>query len=324
MMDINKPKLTISNMYRAKNKISFFAMHQAITRFSEFDIEFHILWDDPTNNDDWADKIDNLPCKVVPYTIQQLNQYCLDYGISQDRIDVFERFKGIYFIIHAHYLRHHNIDNYYLIYDDDIYLKEDLDELKFCLANRIPCLIHEPMNAGCDKVLIQTLLELYQGGYEKYREINPQFLGFNAGFQGIGLEIYDDFQSPEMFSFLINLFNFRGFRDENGKEIKMTPAERGALDTQQQSFFSIMNIIRTETQAHILSPDQYYVCANWGYHPTYGPIDHDSELDGWEINLRSKVVHFIGHAVLNDIFYGKAKVFHNLVDDYLKERGFLI
>jgi hypothetical protein len=29
-------------MYRAKNKSSFFAIHQAITKFSEFDIEFHI------------------------------------------------------------------------------------------------------------------------------------------------------------------------------------------------------------------------------------------------------------------------------------------
>ncbi len=39
-------------MYRAKNKSSFFAIHQAITRLDEFDIEFHILWDDLNYRDE--------------------------------------------------------------------------------------------------------------------------------------------------------------------------------------------------------------------------------------------------------------------------------
>ena len=41
-----KKKLVISNMYRAKNKAAFFAIHQALDKLPEFDIEFHILWDD--------------------------------------------------------------------------------------------------------------------------------------------------------------------------------------------------------------------------------------------------------------------------------------
>jgi hypothetical protein len=41
---MSKPQLVISDMYRAKNKVAFFALHQALTRFSELDLEFHILW----------------------------------------------------------------------------------------------------------------------------------------------------------------------------------------------------------------------------------------------------------------------------------------
>ena len=82
-------------MYRAKNKTSFFAIHQAITRLDEFDIEFHILWDDLDYRDEWSDKIDSLDCKVVSYTKQQFDQYCLDYGVPQNFIDKFVNFKAI-------------------------------------------------------------------------------------------------------------------------------------------------------------------------------------------------------------------------------------
>ena len=68
-------RLVISNMYRAKNKSSFFAIHQALTRLSEFDIEFHILWDDINYRDEWSEKINNLNCKIVSYTKDQLDQY---------------------------------------------------------------------------------------------------------------------------------------------------------------------------------------------------------------------------------------------------------
>ena len=75
---MNKPKLIISDMYRAKNKISFFAIHQALTKFHMFDIEFHILWDDIEYIDEWSKKIDTLDCKIISYTKSMLDQYCLD------------------------------------------------------------------------------------------------------------------------------------------------------------------------------------------------------------------------------------------------------
>jgi len=316
-----KKKLVISNMYRAKNKASFFAVHQAINKLSEFDIEFHILWDDINYRDEWSDRIDGLDCKIVSYTKDQLDKYCLDYGIPQEFIDRFVNFKAIYFILHAHYMKKNNITNYYLIYDDDIIFSEDISEFKDCLAEEIPCLIHEPLNANCDKVLANTLFNLYDDSFEYYRNINPQFFGFNAGIQGISLDMYEDFMEPEYFLFMLNLFNYNGIYDENGKEI--TGGQRTMIDTQQQSFFGIMNIIRSKKIPRILNPDQYFVCPNWGHHPLYGYIDHENEYQGWNINMKSKIIHFIGHTVLEGVYYGKPKVYHQLVDEYLKKNNLI-
>jgi len=311
-----KPRLVISDMYRAMNKTAFFAIHQALTRFSEFDIEFHILWDDVVYADEWTNKIKELNCNLISYTKEQLDQYCIENQVPAETIAKFVNFKAVYFVIHGHLLRKKGITNYYLIYDDDVILREDIDELRHCLRNKIPCLVAEPMNAGCDKSMANILINMYEGSYEYYTRINPQHLGFNAGFQGISLDMYDDFMEPDYFNYLLNLFSYDGILDADGKEI--TGFERTKIDTQQQSFFSIMNIIRSKTPAHILNPTDYYTCPNWGYHPIYGDINTSSELDGWEINLKSKVVHFIGHSVFNEVYYGKPRVFDNLVDEYLK------
>ena len=154
---MSKHRLVISNMYRAKNKVAFFAIHQALTRFSELDLEFHILWDDIDYKDKWTEKINNLDCKIIPYTKNMLDQYCLDYGISEEQVAKFSNFNSIYFILHAHYLKKNNIADYYLIYDDDIVIKEDIEELLHCLKNNIPCLLSEPLNPGCDKSIANKL-----------------------------------------------------------------------------------------------------------------------------------------------------------------------
>ena len=316
-----KKKLIIANLYRAKNKVAFFALHQATTILNEFDIEFHIVWDDIEYKDEWTEKIDAFGFNIVPYTKEQLNQYCLDYGIDKNYVLKFDKYKSIYFILHAHYLKTKNITDYYLIYDDDIVLKEGIQEFKYCLENKRPCLISEPMNANCDKVLFNKLMELYGGksAYDYYISVNPQMLGFNAGIQGISLDMYSDFESPEMFKFLLDLFDYSGIYDENGKEI--TGFQRTLIDTQQQSFFGIMNIIRSKNTPIILDPLKYFVCPNWGYHPVFGKLYPENEYEGWDINMKSNIVHFIGHTVLDGIYYGKPKQYHILVDDYLKKHN---
>ena len=316
-----KKKLVISNMYRAKNKSAFFAIHQALHILKEFDIEFHILWDDIDYVDEWTEKINALDCIIVPYTKEKLQTYCLDYGITQEIINKFIDFKAIYFIIHAHYLKSNNICNYYLIYDDDIILKEDLQEFKYCLENEIPCLISEPLNSNCDKSMANSLFALYDNSIEYYRMINPNLYGFNAGIQGISLDMYEDFLEPEYFNFLINLFNYSGILDKDGKEI--TGPERSLIDTQQQSFFGIMNIIRSKKEPIILDPKDYFICPNWGYHPIYGEINPINEFGGWDINMKSKIIHFIGHTVFEGVYYGKPEMYHKLVDEYLKKENII-
>ncbi len=316
-----KKTLVISDMYRAKNKVAFFAIHQALTKFKKLNLEFHILWDDSEYHDEWTDKINNLNCKLVSYTKEQLNQYCLDQGINQSMINNFSNFKSIYFIIHAHYMRKNNITDYYLIYDDDIILGDNLDELISCLESKTPCLLAEPLNAGCDKSMAEKLFNLYDfnPAFNYYKNINPQMLGFNAGFQGLSLEMYDDFLDPEMFEFLLNLFNYEGIYNKDGSE--KTGSERSLIDTQQQSFFSIMNIIRSSIKPHILNLQEYFVCPNWGVHPIYGEINTSNEYNGWDINMKSKVAHFIGHTFFEGKYYGKPKVYNDLVDKYLKTQN---
>ena len=317
-------KLVVSNMYRAKNKLAFFAMHQIINKMPEFDIEFHILWHDDEYKDKWSKKIDNYGFNLVSYTIEDMNNYALEMGIKQEKIDVFHKFISIYFIILAHYLRKNNITDYYLIYDDDIILKDDIDELKKCLKDKISVLISEPMNPGCDKVLSDKLIELFHPFQNEalslYLSRNPNRMGFNAGFQGISLEMYDDFLTKDMFSFLIDIFNYRGIYNDDGEEIWGT--ERTMIDTQQQSFFSTLNILKSTENPHILNPDEYFVVPNWGEHPKFGTIDPANEFDGWDVNMKSKVVHFIGHST-DPVsgFTGKSKIFLQKVDEYLRENN---
>jgi hypothetical protein len=317
----NKKRLVIANMYRAKNKSAFFAMHQALTRLSEFDIEFHIIWDDPRYEDEWTKKINDLECKTTSYSKEMLNNYCLDCGVPQEFINKFVNFKAIYFILHGHYLKKNNICDYYLIYDDDVIFADDITEFKNCLLEKIPCLIHEPLNSNCDKVLANTLFNLYENSFEYYKQHNPNLYGFNAGIQGISLDMYEDFLDSDYFIFLLNLFNYNGIYDANGKEI--IGGERTMIDTQQQSFFGIMNIIRSKKSPCILNPLEYFVCPNWGYHPVFGNIDPANQYGGWDVNMKSKIVHFIGHTVLEGINYGKPKMYHELVDKYLKENNII-
>ena len=63
-------------------------------------------------------------------------------------------------------------------------------------------------------------------------------------------------------------------------------------------------------------PD-YYCCPNWGTHPHYGEMDPANEYEGWDVAMKSKIVHFIGHTVLEGRHYGKPKYYHKLVDEYL-------
>ena len=75
---------------------------------------------------------------------------------------------------------------------------------------------------------------------------------------------------------LLDLFDFSGIYNEDGSE--KTGWERTTIDTQEQSFHSLMNALSPDYE--LLNPEDYYVFPYW--------VDMD-------YLMKSKVIHFIGH-----------------------------
>jgi len=320
-------EIVISNLMRAKNKQSFFALHQIQSKiknlYPDVRIEFHILWDNTNelnlkNEKKWEDLIDSEIENLYSYDKEFFNNYVKEfYGLDYD--EKFTTWKAIYFILMAHYLRRVKLKHYYLIYDDDILINDNFKHICDLILDQTPVTITEPANMNCDKVLFQKLIETFgEDFYHIYLSNNPKQLGFNAGFQGIDLSIYDNFLSCDRFQMILDLFNYQSIYDENGDEI--WDSRRFFIDTQQQSFFGLMNTVFSKKLIHILDPEEYFVVPNFGPHPRHGQLDPDDKPDGgWRWGLESKITHFIGHTRGK----GKPKQFTDRVDEYLKTNNFL-
>lgn len=321
-------KILISNLMRAKNKQSFFALHQIQSKikalYPEVKVEFHILWDSSDNElnlqdeDKWVNLINSEINYLHSYNKEFFNNYVNEF-YDLDYKENFLKWKAAYFIVMAHYLRRVKLEHYYLIYDDDILINDDFKLPTDLARSKIPFGIIEPANVNCDKVMFNKLVELYgQDFYNIYVSRNPKMLGFNAGFQGIDLSIYDNFLSADRFKILLDLFEYKTVFDENGEEI--WDSRRFLIDTQQQSFFGLMNTVVSKKDIHILNPEEYFVVPNFGPHPKHGQLDPNDEPDGgWRWGLESKITHFIGHTRGK----GKPKQFLDRVDQYLKEKKFI-
>jgi len=320
-------KIVVSNLMRAKNKQSFFALHQLQSKirsvYPDVQIDFHILWDNENelnlkDEEYWSNLIDNKIENLYSYNKTFFDNYVEEY-YGLDYKDKFKLWKPIYFILMAHYLRRVKLEHYYLIYDDDVLINDDFKHITDLLIERIPFGITEPVNPGCDKVLFKKLLDLYGIDFQNiYLTRNPKALGFNAGFQGMDLSIYDNFLSTDRFELLLNIFEYQSIYDENGNEI--WDNRRFFIDTQQQSFMGLMNTAISKKDIHILDPEKYFVVPNFGPHPKYGQLDPDDEPDGgWRWGLDSKITHFIGHTRGK----GKPKQFLDRVDQYLIENKFM-
>lgn len=322
-------KIVISNMFRAKNKQAFFAMHQIHNKIksydSSIDVEFHILWDSKNElllEDDakWKDLIESSGFNIVSYNLDFFIDYCVNlYDLNkQDTIKNFTNFKAIFLLLLPHYLRRVKMYDYYLIYDDDIVINYDFVDVIKLMIEKTPVLITEPFNSNCDKVLIKKIVEMYgPESVSLYKKRNPDLHGFNAGFQGVDLSIFDDFLSKDRFELMINMFNYDGIIDSNGNEI--WDHRRFVNDTQQQSFLSNMNIIKSKKDPHILDPLTCYVAPNFGSHPVLGTLNSEDELNGWGCCMKSKISHFIGHTRGK----GKPIQFLEKMDEYLKRNNFL-
>lgn len=269
--------VAIARLWHKKGKLEYFCIKQLLEYFSDIDFDWHIVLHSPDYRDEWSEKIDKLPINVTWYSTQDMLDYIkeCDYAGEELSFQV-PNFVHFYHIIIFHYLRRVLRYEYALAYEYDIIFNSyELSELKDCIVNRIPFGISEPANPGCDKALYQQLSNLFQADIlqnDMYANI-----GVNAGFQGMNLKLFDNFLNSNTFRELLTCFNFSGIYDEKGKEKEGW--ERTIIDTQEQSFHSLLNRV-SSTNYRLLPPDQYY------FYPSYLDL---------EVMHKSKVLHYFGH-----------------------------
>jgi hypothetical protein len=273
-------KVPVARLWHRKGKLEYYTMFQLKKYFPDLEFEFHIILDHPNYKDEWSEKIDELHYKCYWYSKEDMNNYLKNsrYG-TEELISKIPNFIHFYHILINHYLRRIFRYNYVLNIEYDVlFNSDDLTQLKNYLENNIPFGIIELHNPGCDKALNKQLSELFDQNIVKYPNI-----GINAGFQGINLEIFDEFLNPSTFNLLLNCFDFSGIYNED--ETEKTGWERTIIDTQEQSFHSLMNALSPNYQ--LLNPNEYYVFPYW--------VD-------MEYLMKSKVIHFIGHEKPKEMF----------------------
>lgn len=270
-------RIPVARLWHKKGKLEYFCFKQLLEYFPNIEFEFHIVLHSPEYKDEWTDKINLLPINVTWYSTFDMLSYAkeCDY-IDDNLIKKIPNFVHFYHILIFHYLRRVKKFDYALAYEYDIIFNDtNLKELEDCIKNKIPFGICEPANTNCDKALYSNLCKLFQTDILQ----NSQYAqyGINAGFQGMNLKIFDHFLNPDLFRELLKCFNFEGIYHPDGTE--KTGWERTLIDTQEQSFHSLMNHI-CSTNYCLLPVTKYY------FYPSY--------LD-MEKLLQSKIIHYFGH-----------------------------
>ena len=199
--------IPVARLWHKKGKLEYYTMFQLQKHFPDINFEFHIILDQPDYKDEWSEKIDTLPYKCVWYSKEDMTNYLINSGYGDnDLIHKIPNFIHFYHILINHYIRRVYSYDYVLnIEYDVIFNSDDLTQLKTCLNEKIPFGITEPANPGCDKALAQQISNLFQQNIVKYPTT-----GINAGFQGIGLAIFDEFLNPSTFNLLLSCFDFSG------------------------------------------------------------------------------------------------------------------
>lgn len=322
-------EINVLSMFRNKNKLSYFSMCQFNDKVKEYDssikINFHIIWDDNQELNGLDKKYEKLTDdefgkNITCYSKKDIKSYCKKYyNINEELLKKFDNFYLINRIILGHYLRRVKLVEHFIILDDDILINDNINDIIECSLNEKPFLLTEPMNQQCDKILFDTLAGVYgkQDFYNLYISINPNLYGFNAGFQGVDASIFDDFLSIENFNLMLSFFDYSTTKNEDGTERFNEPSILFKLCTQEQSFFGLLNVVKSRKQPFILDPNKYYVMPNWGEHPKFGPIDSNDSNEGWTFALNSKITHFIGHTMGK----GKPQTLIKKIDKYLENKN---
>lgn len=285
--------IQVARLWHKKGKYEYFGLKQLTEAFPNISFDFHIVLDQFDYTDEWSAEIDSLGLSITYYSKEDMQRYIGVYS-SQANYNL-SKFIHFYHIAIGHYLRRVKLCDYMLTYEYDIiFNNEDLSEVEECLVNKIPFGISEPLNSNCDKALYAPLCKLFNAELANHlTHNNPSFLGINAGFQGINLAMFDEFLSTSGFSAMMSLFDFTGVYREDGTEKWGT--ERTIFDTQEQSFYGLLNQMYSPTY-RLLDPTKYY------FHPCW------DDFEGYvEKAMGSKIVHFTGHVKSKKMF----EIIHN-------------
>lgn len=282
--------ITVARLWYRRGKAEYFSIKQLTEKFPNIKFDFHIVLSEYDYKDEWSAKIDALNININYYSKEFMDNYFRSaYPAVSDLVNSFPKFIHFYHILIGHYLRRVHFYDYMLTFEYDVILNGDVSYIEELLKTKTPFGIVEPQNNACDKALLQPLNNLYQTDLLEliYRN-NPTYLGINAGFQGINLKLFDEFLSQSNLSALLKVFDFDGIYKEDGTE--KWGMERTIFDTQEQSFYSIMNQVHSDN-FKVLPVDEYFFWPCWE--------DFEGYIDK---AMQSKVVHFTGHNKAQKLF----------------------
>jgi hypothetical protein len=282
--------IAVGRLWYRKGKAEYFSIKQLLETFPDIKFDFHIVLSEYDYKDDWTSKIEELDISIKYYSKEFMDGYFrLAYPAVSNLIDSFPKFIHFYHILIGHYLRRVLLYDYMLTFEYDVIFNGDLSYVGGLLETKTPFGVVEPQNSSCDKALLQSLSNLYQDNLlELMNRNNPNYLGINAGFQGINLKLFDEFLSQSNLSSLLSIFDFGGIYKQDGTE--KWGMERTVFDTQEQSFYSIMNQIHSENFV-VLPVNEYFFFPCWE--------DHEGYIDK---AMESKIVHFTGHKKAQKLF----------------------
>lgn len=285
---INK-NIAVARLWHRAGKNEYFGLKQLITAFPNIEFDFHIVLDKYDERDEWFEKIQSLKLNLKFYSKREMDEYASMYDYDSEKFNI-NNFIHFYHIIIGHYLRRVHLYTYMLTYEYDvIFTTSNLEDVSKCLLEQKSFGICEPNNNNCDKALYQKISVMFGTDILPFlKHNNPNLLGINAGFQGINLKLFDEFLSKSGFESMLNIFDFGGIYNADGSE--KWGWERTVFDTQEQSFYGLLNQIYSK-DFEILNTDEYF------FHPCWD--DHEGYV---EQALKSKIVHFTGHVKSKKLF----------------------